>query len=144
MLQYSSLVAYHTGPIEDKIINLSFANTVCFSYPRTIISNCSVAVLHPFFTSIQNSVFRHIPSLLFPEPRAVSLMCQYRNRFYLNTDHTRRIRKERDITKSDSRAQKMCRMHAVCILLYGKGWEPFFLMEPWNLHIFNCVSVRAI
>ena len=32
---------------------------------------------------------------------AVSLMRQYRNRFYSNADHTRRIKKGRDVTKSD-------------------------------------------
>jgi len=33
---------------------------------------------------------------LFPEPGEVSLMRQYRNRFYSNADHTRRIRKRRN------------------------------------------------
>ena len=47
--------------------------------------------------------------------RAVSLMRQYKNRFYSNADHTRRIRKGRDVTKSDACAQKTHRTHAVCI-----------------------------
>jgi len=33
-------------------------------------------------------------------------MCQYRNSFYSNADHTRRIRKGRGVTKSDECAQK--------------------------------------
>jgi len=33
-------------------------------------------------------------------------MRQYRNRFYSNADHTRRIRKGCDVTKSDTCAQK--------------------------------------
>jgi len=47
----------------------------------------------------------------------VSLMRQYRNRFYSNADHTRRIRKGRDVTKSDACAQKTHRTYAVCIQL---------------------------
>jgi len=68
-----------------------------------------------FFTSIQNSVFKHIPSPSFLEPGAVSLMHQYKNRFYSNADHTRCIRKGRDATKSDACAKKTHRTHAVCI-----------------------------
>jgi len=52
-------------------------------------------------------------SALFPEPWAVRLMCQYRNRFYSNADHTRRIRKGRDVTKSDACARKTHRTHPV-------------------------------
>jgi len=40
-----------------------------------------------------------------------------RTHFYSNADHTRRIRKGRDVTKSDAFAQKTHRMHAVCIQL---------------------------
>jgi len=46
---------------------------------------------------------------------AVSLMRQYRNSFYSNADHTRRIKKGRDVTKSDACDQKTQRTHAVCI-----------------------------
>ena len=70
-----------------------------------------------FFTSIHNSVYEYIPSPLFSEPRAVSLMRQYRNTFYSNADHTRRIGKGRDVTKSDACAQKTHRTHAMCIQL---------------------------
>jgi len=45
-------------------------------------------------------------------------MRQYRHRFYLNADHTRRIRKGRDVTKSDACAQKTHRTHTVWIQLY--------------------------
>jgi len=59
-----------------------------------------------FFTSTQNSVYKYIPSPLFSEPRAVSLMRHYRNWFYSNAYYTRRIRKGRGVTKSDACAQK--------------------------------------
>jgi len=42
----------------------------------------------------------------------VSLMRQYRNRFYSNADHTRRIRKRRDITKSDPRVRQKSAQYA--------------------------------
>jgi len=42
-------------------------------------------------------------------------MRQYRNSFYSNVDHTRRIKKGRDVTKSDAYARKTQRTHAVCI-----------------------------
>jgi len=48
-------------------------------------------------------------------PRAVSLMRQYRNSFYSNAGHTRRINKGRDVTKSDACARKTQRTHAMCI-----------------------------
>jgi len=55
---------------------------------------------------------------LFPEPGAVSLMRQYRNRFYSNAGPTRRIRKRRDITKSDPCVrQKNAQDASVCIEL---------------------------
>jgi len=41
----------------------------------------------------------------------------WRPLFYSNADHTRRIRKGRDVTKSDACAQKSHRTHAVCIQL---------------------------
>ena len=44
----------------------------------------------------------------------MSLMGQYRNRLYSNADHTRRITKGRDVTKSDACAQKTHRTHSVC------------------------------
>jgi len=47
----------------------------------------------------------YITSPFFPGPWAVSLMRQCRNRFFLNADHTRRIKKGRDVTKSDACAQ---------------------------------------
>jgi len=62
-----------------------------------------------------NSVYEYITSPLFPEPWAVSLMRQYRNRFYSNADHPKRIRKGRDVTKSDACAPKTKRTHSVCI-----------------------------
>ena len=37
---------------------------------------------------------------------------------YSNADHTRRIRKGRDVTKSDACAQKTHRTHAACIQLW--------------------------
>jgi len=49
--------------------------------------------------------------------RAVSVMCQYRNRFYSNAGHIRCIRKGSNITKPDACTQKMHRTHAVCIQL---------------------------
>jgi len=36
----------------------------------------------------------------------MSLMRQYRNSFYSNADHTRRIKKGRDVTKSDACARE--------------------------------------
>jgi len=41
---------------------------------------------------------------------------------YSNTDYTRRIRKGRDVTKSDACAPKTHRMHAVCIQLESPLW----------------------
>jgi len=44
-------------------------------------------------------------------------MRQHRNKFYSNADHTRRIRKGRDVTKSDACPQKTHMTHAVRIQL---------------------------
>jgi len=77
-----------------------------------------VVVLHPFLyrsTKNLNNVYEYILSPLFPEPWAVSLMRQYRNRFYSNAAPTRCIRKGRDVIKSDACAQKTQRTHAMCI-----------------------------
>ena len=30
------------------------------------------------------------------------------------------------------------------VTVFTRGREPFWLREPWNLYIFNCISVRAI
>ena len=59
-----------------------------------------------------------------------------------NADHTRRIRKGRDVTKSDACAQKTHRTHAVCIQLKdgitqnpvyasanGPFWEPAYVFR---------------
>ena len=67
----------------------------------------------PQFFHSRIAIDEHITSVLFPEPWAVRLMCQYRNRFYSNADHTRRIRKGRDVTKSDACARKTHRTHPV-------------------------------
>jgi len=58
-----------------------------------------------FFISKQNNVYECIPSPFFPGPRAVSLMRQYRNRFYSIADHTRRMRPKN--------AEDPCRVHIV-------------------------------
>jgi len=44
-------------------------------------------------------------------------MLTHQTHYYSNADHTRRIRKGRDVTKSDACAQKTYRTHAVCIQL---------------------------
>jgi len=66
---------------------------MCFSYQQTI-NICSMDVLRPFlyFNTKLCLSLEYITSPLFCEPWAVSLMHQYRNRFYLNAAHTRRIR----------------------------------------------------
>jgi len=71
--------------------------------------NCSVDVLHTFFTSIPNSVNEYITSPLFPELWSVSQMRQYGNRFgrfYSNADLTRCIRKRCDVTNQTHAPKK--------------------------------------
>jgi len=72
--------------------------------------------LHHF---AKQSYCEGITSALYREPKALRLMCQYRNRFYSNADHTRRIRKGCNVTKSDACAQKTHRTHPVCIQLWS-------------------------
>jgi len=78
------------------------ANPVSATHKLLVIVLWMFCVL--FFTSIQNNVYEYITSPFFPEPWAMSLMRQYRNSFYSNADHTRRIKKGRDVTDA-------CRVH---------------------------------
>ena len=51
---------------------------------------------------------------------------------YSNADHTRRIRKGRDVTKSDACAQKTHRTHAVCInFSLPRGVQRVYFYHVW-------------
>ena len=110
--QFGSIPHWVYWSLDEKLI---FRKSRCISAIHKLLAIALRTFCILFFTSIQNSVYRHIPSPLFPGPRAVSLMRQYRNRFYSNADHTRRIREGRDVTKSDACVHKAHRTHTVCI-----------------------------
>jgi len=82
--------------------------------------NCAPLVLPRYAP-----VYENIPSSLFPELWAVSLMRQYRNRFYSNADHTRRIRKGRyEIRRMlPKTAQDACRVHTTLVSI-SRGVRP--------------------
>ena len=74
--------------------------------------------------SLQQSLPHWLKPLVTPlSSRNLFLYWRFRltalTHFYSNTDHTWRIRKGRDVRKSDACAQKTHRTHAVCIQLYS-------------------------
>ena len=112
--QFSCLVAYRARPTVqptmhlhgvlyvDQMTNWFFACPPRLSQQQTN-NICSMAVLRHF---AKQSYCECITSPLYREPKALRLMRQYRNRFYSNADHTRRIRKGCNVTKSDACAKK--------------------------------------
>jgi len=62
-------------------------------------------------------------------------MRQYRNRFYSNADHTKRIRKRRDVTKSDACDQKTHRTHAcACSLILTTAVSSIARAQKMDTH----------
>jgi len=73
--------------------------------------------LHPFFYLNTKQCLRIYPITALSRTLCSASVRQHRNRFYSNADHARRIRKGRDLKKSDACAQKTHSTHALGIQL---------------------------
>ena len=133
----STIIYNHYQLTSTKILRSpqSLAIIVCLSEHRTRYKNtrqlhqpkagCTRHASYAFFERMRLISWRHVLfwCVWYGLRSSRNLFLYWRIRltalthFYSNADHTRRIRKGRDVTKSDACAQKTRRTHAVCIHL---------------------------
>jgi len=97
--------------------------------PKRFLSACA------WFRDVTS--FSDVSGMVCVRVEPVSILT-HQTHFHSNADHTRRIRKGCDVTKSDACAQKTHRTHAVCIQLEASaltGFEPSLPAErcTWNV-----------